>query len=297
LGEPVRYDGGHKHDLYITETLGHFFEFVPVCPEVAIGLGVPRPPIHLVGNPQSPRAVGVHDPTFDVTDRLSAYGKHQARKLTGLSGYIFKSQSPSCGLAGVPVYGGARGRSGRGRYAAALLAQLPLLPVEEEDGLGDPRRRENFIECVFAYHRWQELERQGLTAARLADFHAAHEFALMAHDGAAYRRLGRLVAKTGRGLQPLAHEYIGAFMQAFRRPATRARHAVVLRHLTGYLKKHLDTGDKAELLESIDQYRLGQTPRIVPVTLLRHYFRRFPDSYVRRQTYLAPQLAELMLHP
>jgi uncharacterized protein YbgA (DUF1722 family)/uncharacterized protein YbbK (DUF523 family) len=293
----VRYDGGHKHDLYITETLGRFFEFVPVCPEVAIGLGVPRPPIHLVGNPQAPRAVGVHDPTFDVTDRLSAFGKRQARTLTGLSGYIFKSQSPSCGLAGVPVYGGARDRSGRGLYAAALLAQWPLLPVEEESGFGDPRRRENFLECVFAYHHWQELERRGLTAARLADFHAAHELTLMAHDGAAYRRLGRLVAKAGRGLRPLAHEYIDAFMQAFRRPATRVRHAVVLRHLTGYLKKHLDTGDKAELLELIEQYRLGQMPRIVPVTLLRHYFRRFPDPYVRRQTYLAPPPAELMLHP
>lgn len=293
----MRYDGGHKQDLYITETLGRFFEFVPVCPEVAIGLGVPRPPIHLVGNPRSPRAVGVHDPTLDVTDRLSTYGERQARKLTGLSGYIFKSQSPSCGLAGVPVSGGARGRSGRGLYAAALLAQWPLLPVEEESGLGDPRRRENFLECVFAYHRWQTLARRGLTAARLADFHAVHALALMAHDGTAYRRLGRLVTQAGRGLRPRAHEYIGAFMQAFRRPATRARHVAVLRRLSGYLKKHLDAGDQVELLELIDQYRRGQMPRIVPVTRLRHYFRRFPDPNLRRQTYLAPPPAELLWHP
>jgi uncharacterized protein YbgA (DUF1722 family)/uncharacterized protein YbbK (DUF523 family) len=276
LGQAVRYDGDHKLDSYVRDTLGRYFEFVPLCPEVAIGLGVPRPPIRLVGDPEAPRAVGVEDPDMDVTRKLDAYGRRMGRAHDGLSGYIFKSKSPSCGLERVQVFGGhGAPRRGRGLYAAAFLAEQPLLPAEEEGRLGDPDLRASFIERVFAYRRWQDLEAQGVTAARLIAFHSDHQLALLAHDPAACRSLGRMVAALGKGrARAVAPGYLAAFMEALARPATRARHANVLRHLAGYLKRTLDAGDKAELAELIGQYRSGRLPLIVPVTLLRHHLRR-----------------------
>lgn len=298
LGERVRYDGNHKHDSFLTGTFGLFFEWVPVCPEVAIGLGIPRPPIRLVGSPASPRAVGAKDATIDVTDKLAAYGKRQAHALENLSGYIFKSKSPSCGLERVKVYraAGASAANGRGIYADAFLSAQPWLPAEEEGRLGNPRLRENFIERVFVYRRWQELVARGLSASRLVEFHAHHKLALMAHDVEAYRALGRLVAQAGRrNLKEFGREYIRRLMDAFRRPATPARHANVMMHLMGYLKKQLDAEDKAELLEMIHAYRRGETPFAAPLTLLRHYFRRFPDPTIMHQTYLHPGPRELLL--
>lgn len=298
LGQKVRFDGDHKLDHFLHDTLGQFFEWVPVCPEVAIGLGVPRPPIRLVGSASAPRAVGVKDATMDVTDKLAAYGKQQAHKLHKLSGYVFKSRSPSCGLERVKIHqhAGIPAKRGRGIYADAFLAGQPWLPAEEEGRLGDPRLRENFIERVFVYHRWQLLAAQGLTAARLVEFHTRHKLALMAHDVEAYRRLGRLVARAGRGrLKETGHEYLVCLMQALQRPATPARHANVLMHLMGYLKKHLDAADKTELLDVIHAYRRGAAPFAAPLTLLRHHFRRHPDPYIAGQTYLNPDPRELLL--
>jgi uncharacterized protein YbbK (DUF523 family) len=152
LGQRVRYDGGHKRERYIVQRLARRFVLVPVCPEVAIGMGVPRPPIHLVGDPRSPRAVGVDDPSLDVTRKLERYGRRQTRALAGVSGYIFKARSPSCGLEGVKVYGRRGGvRPGRGVYARAFLARHPKLPAIEEDALRDRKRRAQFIEQVLAY--------------------------------------------------------------------------------------------------------------------------------------------------
>lgn len=298
LGQKVRFDGNHKLDNFLRGTLGQFFEWVPVCPEVAIGLGVPRPPIRLAGRASAPRAVGVKDDSIDVTDKLAAYGKQQARRLDDLSGYVFKSRSPSCGMERVKIHqhAGIPAKRGRGIYADAFLAGQPWLPAEEEGRLGDPRLRENFIERVFVYHRWQALTAQGLTAARLVDFHTCHKLALMAHDVEACRRLGRLVAQAGRrNLKQSGHEYLVRLMQALQRPATPARHANVLQHLMGYLKKHLDAADKTELLEAIHAYRRGEAPFAAPLTLLRHHFRRHPDPCIVGQTYLNPDPRELLL--
>lgn len=296
LGQKVRFDGNHKLDNFLTGTLGQFFEWVPVCPEVGIGLGVPRPPIRLVGSPRAPRAVSVKDPTVDVTDKLAAYGKEQARELDDLSGYVFKSKSPSCGLQRVKTYqgGGAPAANGRGIYAEAFLASQPWLPTEEEGRLNDPRLRENFIERVFVYRRWQELVALGLTVARLAEFHTHHKLALMAHDVEAYRALGRLVAQAGRhSPKVLEQDYLSRFMEAFKRLATPARHTNVLMHLLGYLKKRLDAADKTEMLELIHAFRRGEAPLVAPLTLLKHHFRRFPDPYIDDQTYLNPDPREL----
>jgi Uncharacterized conserved protein len=297
LGEKVRFDANHKLDTYIRDTLGQYFDFVPVCPEVAIGLGVPRPTIRLVGDPAQPRVVGVLDPSLDVTAPMEQYGRRMARELPPLAGYLLKSKSPSCGMERVKVYQD-KGvpKMGRGLYARELMAGRPLLPVEEEGRLGDPVLRENFIERVFCYHRWQQLEAQGLTPARLVDFHARHKLVLMSHGAEYYRALGRLVATAGSAdIKTLAQDYIHGFMAALAHPATRKRHTNVLQHLMGYLKKQLDSADKVELLEIIEAYRLGEVPLIVPITLLNHHFRRHPNDYVAQQIYLAPHPRELML--
>lgn len=289
LGERVRYDGGHKRAPFITEVLVDYFELVPVCPEVGIGLGVPRPPIRLEGAPEAPRAVGVEDKALDVTERLARYGREKAAELTGISGYIFKSKSPSCGMERVKVYstGGAPTKTGRGIYAAEIMRADPLLPVEEEGRLNDPVLRENFLNRVYAYRRWQELLSAGITPAALVDFHARHKLILMAHGKERLRALGQLVAEAGRRpVDELAAEYGAQFMQALSYRATRKRHADVLFHAMGYLKRALDSDDKAELVDLVHRYREGLVPLIVPVTLLRHHFRRHPHPYMDRQLYL-----------
>ncbi len=303
LGEPVRFDGQHKRDAYITGTLAAHFEFVPVCPEVAVGLGVPRPPLRLVAAGDAPpRALGVRDPTLDPSDALRAYGRRMAAELGDLSGYLFKGGSPSCGMERVPLVrpgGGAPRRSGVGLYAEALLAALPELPAEEEGRLGDPGLRENFVERVYAYRRWQSLRAAGLSAARLVDFHARHTLALLAHGAEPARRLGQLAATAGtvgaRPLAALADEYGHAFMALLRRKATRRSQATVLRHLQGCLKRVLDAAERTELSETITAYRNGEVPLSVPLTLLQHHFRRHPHLTVAGQTYLEPEPGELML--
>lgn len=298
LGQEVRFDKGHKRDGFITGTLSEYFEFVPLCPEVAIGLGVPREPIRLVGGAESPRAVGVRTESLDVTDALVDYGRRMARELGDVSGYIFKSKSPSCGMERVKIYTskGPASKNGIGLYAREIMRGRPLLPVEEEGRLNDPVLRENFIERVFAYRRWQDATASRLTPAKIVAFHTAHKLSLMAHSPEQYRSLGRLVADAGkRPLAELAEAYITGFMEAMKRRATRKRHANVLMHLMGYLKRKLDSEDKAELREVIDAYRLGYVPLVVPITLLNHHFRRHPDPYVARQIYLNPHPKELML--
>lgn len=299
LGEEVRHDGGHKRNSYITGTLGEWFEFVPLCPEVAIGLGVPRPTIRLVGDADRPRVKGVKDESLDVTDKMEAYGQKMAKRLGGqISGYILKSASPSCGMERVRLYkdnGNFAGKTGVGVYARELMAALPDLPVEEEGRLGDPVLRENFLQRVFVYHRWQQVEKS-LTPKKLVDFHSRHKLILMAHNQAAARRIGRMVAEAGKdGLAERAREYISEVMTVLTGRATRKGHANVLMHLMGYLKTQLDGDDKAELLEMIERYRTGEVPLVVPLTLLNHHFRRHPHEYVENQHYMEPHPPELKL--
>jgi uncharacterized protein YbgA (DUF1722 family)/uncharacterized protein YbbK (DUF523 family) len=298
LGERVRFDGNHKFDPYISGTLGRHFDFVSVCPEVAVGLGVPRPTIRLSGDPRQPRVIGVKVVGLDVTDALAAFSRRQVAQLGELSGYILKGRSPSCGMERVKVYqeAGRPPHSGSGVYAAALMARWPLLPVEEEGRLGDPELRDNFLERVFAYRRWQELLAGGLGKARLQGFHEVHKLSLMAHGADHYRALGRLVADLGaRPIKALADEYIAGFMAALRQRATPKKQANVLQHVMGYLKRHIEPADKQEINEAISAYREGRVPLLVPITLLRHHLRRYPDPYLARQVYLNPGPDELLL--
>ncbi len=298
LGESVRFNAGHKRDRFVSDRLAQYFELVPVCPEVGIGLGIPREPIRLVGDPQQPRAVGTRHEAVDVTSPLTDYAHRMHRELGDISGYIFKSKSPSCGMERVKVYGrdGSLRGSGRGIYAAEIMRANPLLPVEEEGRLNDPILRENFIERLYAYRRWQELLEEGVTPATLVAFHTRHKLILMAHGAHRARGLGRLIARVGsEPIEPLTAEYGAGFMNVLAYRATRARHTDVLFHVMGYLKRQLDSEDKAELVDLIHDYRQGVVPLIVPVTLLRHYFRRHPEPYIDNQLYLSWQPAGLSL--
>jgi len=298
LGQEVRFDGGHKRDSYITGTLSDYFDFVPVCPEAAVGLGIPRQPIRLVKRGDGIRALGVKTPELDPTDELAAFGRRTAKQLGDISGYILKNRSPSCGMERVKVYGdkGMPKNSGVGIYAGELMKNLPLLPVEEEGRLGDPVLRENFIERVFVYHRWQQLIDGGLSAHKLVEFHSDHKYLILSHSQETYRQLGHMVADAGNAnLGKLGTDYITGLMTALKRPATPRQHVNVLQHLLGYLKEQLDRLDREEMVETIDQYRQGLLPLIVPVTLIRHHFRRHPAPYVMRQFYLSPHPKELML--
>ncbi len=298
LGEAVRYDGGHRHDRYVTGVLGRYFEYVAWCPEALAGLGVPRPPIRLSGDPRAPRAVRVTDPLVDVTDALLAIADRVVSDMGALRGYIFKRGSPSCGMARVKVYGepGKSPRLGTGVFARAVMQAHPLLPCEEEGRLNDGPLRESFIERVFAYDRWLRTMAPGFTPGRLVTFHTRHKFLLLSHSEIHYRAAGRLVADAGRR-EParLAREYLSILMEGMAHRATPRRHANVLQHLAGFLKRSLDAGDRRALAEAIDEYRTGSVPLVVPIRFLRHHFRCAPDRYVEMQHYLEPYPDELGL--
>jgi len=296
LGEPVRYDGGHKRDTFLTDVLGPHVDWVPVCPEVELGLGVPRPTLRLAGSPKAPRLLQEASGE-DLTARMRAYAVARVSELErlDLDGYVLKRASPSCGLLRVRVYRehGAPGADGRGLFAAALVEGMPMLPVEEEGRLTDPGLRENFIERVFAMARWRAFLGGGSRARDLVAFHAGQKFAVLAHSPAHYTRLGRLVAAAGRSLK-LA-EYGRVLMEALAVRATRGRHANVLQHLAGHFRRDLAPGDRAELGEVIEEYRRGLVPLVVPLTLVRHHVRRLGVAYLAEQVYLSPHPRELML--
>ena len=291
LGHAVRYDGGHKHDRYLTEVLGKYLEYVPYCPEALAGLGIPRPPIRLSGNPEAPRAIQVADASVDVTGALVRVARDTAPRMGALRGYIFKRGSPSCGMERVKVYGapGKSPRMGRGLFAREIMAAHPLLPCEEEGRLNDAPLRESFVERVFAFDRWLRAMADGCTPGRLVAFHTRHKLLLLSHSEVHYRAAGRLVANTGRhDCAQLAREYLTTFMEGMRRRATRRRHANVLQHLAGFLKRSIDAGDRRALADIIEEYRTGNIPLVVPIRFLRHHFRHVPDRYAEMQHYLEP---------
>jgi uncharacterized protein YbgA (DUF1722 family)/uncharacterized protein YbbK (DUF523 family) len=301
MGERVRYDGGHKQDRFLIHTLGRYVEWVHVCPEVEVGMTIPRPSVQLVGEVASPRMV---DPKndHDHTDAMNAWSREKSASLAalGLHGYVLKKGSPSCGLYRVRVYpegGGAPQREGRGLFAAALVEHFPHLPVEEEGRLHDPRLRENFIERVFAYERWTALLQRDPTPAGLVAFHSRQKFAFLSHSEQHYRAMGRVVADVGsREWEDVATEYGALMTECMSVLATTKKHVNVLEHLAGFLKTHLDAEDKAEWRDVVTQYKSGLVPLIVPLTLLRHHFRRHDvHAWARDQVYLQPYPRELML--
>lgn len=236
LREKVRFDGGHKHDALITEILGRVFQWVPVCPEVEIGLGTPRESLHLIGTPSKPRMIASRSKT-DVTEAMRRFAAERLEELAriGLHGYILKKDSPSCGLERVRVYreDGIPRRKGQGLFADALIKRFPLLPIEEEDRLHDVRLRENFIERIFAYHRWAELLAMNPALQDLVRFHTRHKLTLLSHSRELYQKLQRLVARAGKvPMEDLLRAYGVMFMASLKVTATPRRHTEVLHRLT-----------------------------------------------------------------
>ncbi len=300
LGEAVRYDGQHKQDSYITGTLSRWFEFVAVCPEFELGLGVPREPMRLEGDPDNPRLMTIKT-RKDLTGPMTAWCRRRVRDLEqeNLCGFIFKSKSPSSGMERVKVYpegGGMAVKQGSGLFARSFMDHFPNLPVEEEGRLHDPALRENFFERVFTLKRWREMLGQENSRGGLVRFHERHKYLLMAHSIPIYRELGRVVADMkGRRLSDIQNDYHDRMMKALALRATVKKHVNVLQHMSGYFKRQLAADEKQELQEVIGQYHAGHVPLIVPITIINHYVRKYDEPYLRNQYYLNPHPIELQL--
>ncbi len=299
LGEPVRYDGGHKRDRFLVDTLGRYVEWVPVCPELEVGMGVPRESVRLETVGGKVRLVTIESRN-DYTRLMAKWARARLRELAkeNLCGYILKSCSPSCGMERVPVYdkNGVSSKDGVGAFARPLLERFPNLPVEEEGRLHDAKLRENFIEGIFAYQRLQNMFAARWKAHDVVEFNTRHKLLLMAHSPEDYRELGRQVA----GIQQTARSafrrnYERTFMAALRKKATKGRHTNVLRHAAGYVNGQLDVASRQELAALIEDFRKGLVPLVVPITLIRHYVRRFEVADLENQHYLEPHPNELML--
>lgn len=299
MGEPVRFDGGHRRDRYLTDTIQRFVTFVPVCPEMELGLGAPRETLRLVDRGQGRRLVAPAS-GLDHTDAMTRWSadKVAALEALGLSGFVLKKDSPTCGMTRVRVYdhNDVPARTGAGVFAAALAQGAPLLPIEEDGRLHDPRLRENFFERVFAYRRLRTLFEGEWTAGHLVAFHTREKLLLMAHSPAGYQALGRMVADPhSRPREALARDYQAGFMQALAALATIGRHVNVLQHMAGYVSDALDPDDRQELHRTIAEFQAGLVPLVVPLVILRHHVRRQRVDYLLGQTYLEPHPRELML--
>lgn len=299
LGNNVRYDGGHKLDRFLTDTLGKYIEYVPVCPEVECGLGIPRPSMRLEGNPDAPRLI-VTSTREDMTQRMESWAQKRITQLEkeDICGFIFKSDSPSSGMERVKIYNekSMPVKNGVGVFAAMFMKNFPLLPVEDEGRLHDPGLRENFIERIFALKRWREAIADKNFKKSLIDFHSKHKLLLLAHSTKHYQMMGKLVAlQKIFSAKAIQKQYQDLLLEALKIKATPAKHVNVLQHMMGYFKEQLSADEKKELLELIKQYRDGYIPLVVPVTLVSHYVRKYEEPYLKEQAYLCPHPAELQL--
>ena len=299
LGENVRFDGGHKLDRYLKDTLGQYVEYVPVCPEVECGFGVPRESFRLVGHPDAPRLVTTRTKQ-DHTERMAAWAEKRVKELEkeDLCGYIFKSGSPSSGMERVKVYddNGVPAKVGVGLFARVFREHFPLLPLEEEGRLNDPKLRENFIGRIFALKRWRDALQEKQSLKALIGFHTRNKLLLLAHSPQHHRQMGKLVA-AGKDfpLKDLYARYQEIFLEALRSKTTNKKHTNVLMHMLGYFKEQLSAAEKQEMLELIEQYRQESLPLVVPMVLMIHYVRKYDETYLKEQTYLQPHPAELHL--
>jgi uncharacterized protein YbgA (DUF1722 family)/uncharacterized protein YbbK (DUF523 family) len=299
LGENVRFDGGHKRDRFVTDTLGQFLEFVPVCPEMECGLGVPRESMRLEGDPESPRLV-TNRTKIDHTERMITWARKRVKELEkeDLCGFIFKSRSPSSGMERVRVYNekGVPENKGVGMFARIFMEHFPLLPVEEDGRLHDIKLRENFIERIFALKRWRDLLDAKRSRGKLVAFHTQHKLLILSHSQKHSRILGKVVAEA-KSISPqqLYPQYQALFMEALQLKTTVKKNINVLEHMMGYFKKQLSADEKRELLETFNQYREGYIPLIVPLTLIKHYVRKYDQPYLKQQIYLNPHPVELKL--
>ncbi|MEC5342127.1 2-thiouracil desulfurase family protein [Brenneria populi] len=301
LGNPVRFDGGHKRLAFAVEQLSPYFQFEAVCPEMAVGLPVPRPALRLVKNAAEEIVLRASNGSpLDVTAQMQRFSAQKVGQLQHLCGYIVCAKSPSCGMERVKVYDASQKnarKSGTGLFTQELLRQLPWLPVEEDGRLHDPGLRENFIERVYALHELHQLWRQGLNRGALMAFHSRYKLLLLAHSQPEYRELGRFMAGIDKwtSLDDFAREYRLRLMKLLSHPATRRNHTNVLMHAQGYFRAYLNAPQRRELAQLIDRYRQGLQPLLAPIALLNHYLAEYPDDYLAGQRYFAPYPEALRL--
>ncbi len=299
LGENVRYDGGHKLDRFLTDTFGQYVQYVPVCPEVECGLGVPRESMRLEGDPNSPRLVTIRTKQ-DMTDRMIRWAQKRVAEIENvdLCGFIFKSKSPSSGMGRVRVYRkeGKPVKKGVGIFAKVFMEHFPLLPVEDEGRLRDPRLRENFIERIFTLKRWREVITKKESRENVVDFHTKHKLLILSHSPKHCQAMGRLVARVkDLSLREFYQQYQTLLIESVHLKATPKKNANVLQYMMGYFKEQLSSDEKQELLEVVDHYRTGSLPLVAPLTLIGHYVRKFDQPYLKQQVYLNPHPLELQL--
>ncbi|PKN19457.1 MAG: DUF1722 domain-containing protein [Deltaproteobacteria bacterium HGW-Deltaproteobacteria-6] len=299
LGNPVRYDGGHKLDRFLRDTLGQYVEYLPVCPEAECGMGIPREAMRLEGKTDTPRLV-TRNTREDKTEMMLRWAKKRMAELAeeDLCGFIFKSDSPSSGMERVKVYDdhGIPAKTGVGIFARIFMETFPLLPAEEEGRLHDTDLRENFIERIFTLKRWRDIRNEKPGRGALVDFHTRHKLLLLSHSTKLYQTMGKLVAsQKSIGLRDLFSQYETLLMETLKLKATPKKNVNVLAHMMGYFKEQLSADEKKELLEVIHNYQQGHVPLIVPVTLISHYVRKYDQSYLRGQIYLNPHPLELQL--
>ena len=299
LGNKVRFDGGHKLEKFLTDTLGRYVQYVPVCPEVEYGLPIPREALRLVGDPESPRLVTSRT-SVDHTDGMLRWARDRVKALEreNLCGFIFKSRSPSSGMERVKIYdeSGVPANKGVGIFAGVFMDHFPLIPVEEDGRLHDPLLRENFIERIFTLKRWRETAAPKKSRGSLVDFHTKNKLLILSHSPKHYQLMGKLVAKA-KDYPPdeLLEKYVNLLMEALKLKATPAKNSNVLQHMMGYFKKELSGDEKQELLETIQLYRQGHYPFVVPMTLMNHYVRKYDQTYLKDQVFLTPHPVELHL--
>jgi uncharacterized protein YbgA (DUF1722 family)/uncharacterized protein YbbK (DUF523 family) len=299
VGQAVRYNGDSKRSNPHIDRLQDCLSPRAFCPEMAIGLGVPRETVRLVGEPGDLRLTDSATQSANHTAAMVDYAARVVEKNPDMAGYILVKGSPSCGYQRVKRYnedGNAVASDASGVFATALMQLDPLLPVEEDGRLHDDRLRENFISRVYAYHDWKQLLKTGISRHSLTGFWARYKYQAMASDVSGYRQIGRMLAESrGVPLEQLAEKFITLLMRSLAKLPTRKSHSNVLQHLRGYLKRDLDGGDKRELDTLIGQYRSGVVPLVVPVTLLQHHFKKFSNAYIDQQVYMRPYPEQLML--
>jgi uncharacterized protein YbgA (DUF1722 family)/uncharacterized protein YbbK (DUF523 family) len=298
-GEPVRYNGDSKRSSVSLEQVREYLQLRSFCPEMAIGLGVPREPIRLVDEQGTLQVRTAQASEQDYSPALAEHASHVLASQPDICGYILVKGSPSCGYERVKRYsadGKLLGRDARGIFAQALHHLDPLLPLEDDGRLCDPALKESFLCRVYLYHRWQKLLEDGLSATSLLNFYSDNKHLVMSHDYGALKKLGRLLSNAGKAdIVSLGEELIADMMAALTRPARRGAQANTLQHIQGYLRKYISSGERKEMAHIIDRYRVGEVPLVVPITLLRHHFKKFPVPYIDRQTFLYPYPDELQL--
>jgi len=284
----VRYDGGEKHNPRLAAIAAEL-ERVAVCPEAELGLGVPRPPMHLSAGDDGRVRLIVTASGEDLTGSMLGFAERRIAELGPLDGYVLKAKSPSCALLSAPLGGGT---VGAGLFAATLMARRPLLPVCEESALDDAELARGFVRRVFAAWRLRELFAGTWTVGELVAHHTDHKLLLFSRDPHAARRLGALVARAAElAPQELQSEYSRRFVAIVAEPSRPGREVDALQHCVGWLGS-LTAEERAGIHERIAAVADGRLSAFRVANEIRALAERYQVDYLLRQHYLTVSARE-----